>query len=163
MWLRGRVSAVTRFDATTAAEREALFAAAVTAHRERGSRFLTVEAATVAETDTDEGDGDDGSGGAGDGDADADDPVERVPPWLQFGEGEFNLDCTDGELTALRSLVDDYPEFRIDRLESPETAEATNVGITAHSSEDRLAAFAERVFREVYGQPADFRLWVTAV
>ena len=152
---------MTRFDATTAAEREALFAAAVTAHRERGSRFLTVEAATVAET----GDNGDGGGEAGDGGSDGedDDPAERVPPWLQFGEGEFNLDCTDGELTALRSLVDDYPEFRIDRLESPEAAEATNVGITAHSSEDRLAAFAERVFRGVYGQPADFRLWVTAV
>ena len=178
---------MTRFDATTEADRRELFAAAVTAHRERGSRFLTAEAATVAEpvgdgtngtgdasgTDATD-DGDDGDTDAGDTDATGDDagdsddagdddPVERVPPWVQFGEGEFNLDCTDEELAALRTLVDDYAEFRIDQLESPESAEATNVRITAHTSEDRLAAFAERVFREVYGQPADFRLWVTTV
>jgi len=148
---------VTRFDATTESERRELFAEAVRAHRERGGPFLTVEAATVA----------DGHETATDGQADepdaGDDEVERVPPWVQFGEGEFNLDCTDAELAPLHEVVDDYPEFQIDRLDSPEEAEATNVGITAHTSEDRLAAFAGRVFREVYGQPDDFRLWLTAV
>lgn len=148
---------MTRFDATTESERRELFAEAVRAHRERGGPFLTVEAATVA----------DGHETATDGQADEpdarDDEVERVPPWVQFGEGEFNLDCTDAELAPLREVVDDYPEFQIDRLDSPEEAEATNVGITAHTSEDRLAAFADRVFREVYGQPDDFRLWLTAV
>ncbi|ERH13802.1 MAG: hypothetical protein J07HB67_02848 [halophilic archaeon J07HB67] len=144
---------MTRFDATTESERRELFAEAVRAHRDRGGPFVTVEAATVADghavTTGDENDGEE--------------PVERVPPWIQFGEGAFNLDCTDAELDPLRTVVDDYPESQIDRLESPDEAEATNVGITAHTSEDRLAAFADRVFREVYGQPDDFRLWVTAM
>lgn len=148
---------MTRFDAATESERRELFAEAVRAHRERGGPFLTVEAATVADRHEMEADSPD------EPDAGETDPVERVPPWIQFGEGEFNLDCTDAELAPLRELVDDYPEFQIDRLESPEEAEATNVGITAHTSEERLAAFADRVFREVYGQPDDFRLWVTAV
>lgn len=184
LWLRDAPLAVTRFDATTEADRRELLAAAVTAHRERGSRFLTAEAATVAEPAGDGGDGDGGADADGEGDAadgegdggtdateesgddeteDGDEPVERVPPWIQFGEGEFNLDCTDEELSVLRTVVDDYAEFRVDQLESPETAAATNVRITAHTSEDRLAAFTERVFREVYGQPAEFRLWVTTV
>ncbi len=156
---------MTRFDATTESERQELFAEAVRAHRERGGPFLTVEAATVADGhETGGNEGGTGSDGAeSGGDSEGDDEVERVPPWVQFGEGEFNLDCTDAELAPLREVVDDYPEFQIDRLESPEAAEATNVGITAHTSEDRLGAFADRVFREVYGQPEGFRLWVTAV
>ena len=152
---------MTRFDATTESERRELFAEAVRAHRERGGPFLTVEAATVADGHETSGGNESGAGSGGD--SEGDDEVERVPPWIQFGEGEFNLDCTDAELAPLREVVDDYPEFQIDRLESPEEAEATNVGITAHTSEDRLAAFADRVFREVYGQPDDFRLWLTAV
>ena len=148
---------MTRFDATTESERRELFAEAVRAHRERGGPFLTVEAATVADGHEMEADSPD------EPDAGENEPVERVPPWVQFGEGEFNLDCTDAELASLRELVDDYPEFRIDRLESPEEAEATNVRVTAHTSEERLAAFADRVFREVYGQPDEFRLWLTAV
>ena len=151
---------MTRFDATTESERRELFAEAVRAHRERAGPFLTVEAATVADGHEIGADDESEETEAASGD---DETVERVPPWVQFGEGAFNLDCTDAELDPLRTVVDDYPEFQIDRLESPDEAEATNVGITAHTSEDRLAAFADRVFREVYGQPDDFQLWVTAV
>ena len=63
-----------------------------------------------------------------------DDDGDPLPaPWVQFSEKTFNLDCTEDELARLESLLDDFPEFRIDRLESPEEAEGTNVRVTARS------------------------------
>ena len=132
---------MTRFDATDPAERRKLFAAAVAAHRERGSQFLTVEADPVEDEDGD--------------------PLPA--PWLQFAEKTFNLDCTDEELDRLKALIDEFPEFRIDQLESPEEAEGTNVRVTARSDANRLAEFADRAFREVYGRDEEYRAWVVAV
>lgn len=142
---------MTRFDADTPTERRKLFADAVTAHRTRGSGFLTIEAekpetVSFGEDAVDDEDGD-----------------EEVPPWLQFAEKTFNLDVADEEHERLNDLVDDYPEFRIDALESPDTAEGTNVRITARSDANRLADFADRVFREVYDLDEEYRAWVVQV
>jgi hypothetical protein len=128
---------MTRFAAESPADRRKLFVDAVVAHRERASAYLTVEADPESE----------------------DDPA----PWVQFGDRTFNLDCTDEELSRLKSLLDAYPEFRIDRLETPEEAEGTNVRITARSDANRLAAFVDDVFRRVYDRPETYRAWVAAV
>jgi hypothetical protein len=133
---------MTRFDAADPTERRKLFADAVTAHRTRGSAFLTVEAELT--------------------DAEREDE-ETVPPWVQFAEQTVNVDCTDEELARLESLLEAFPEFRIDQLESPEEAEGTNVRVTARSDANRLADFFERTFREVYGRDETYRAWVTEV
>jgi hypothetical protein len=132
---------MTRFDADTATERQQLFAEAVQAHRTRGSAFLTVE----AEPRTDE----------------AGDPLPR--PWVQFADQTFNMDCTDEELDRLKSMLEAYPEFRIDELTSPDEAEGTNVRITARSDASRLAGFVDQVFQDVYERDADYRAWVVQV
>jgi hypothetical protein len=152
---------VTRFDADTPRDRRKLFADAVTAHRTRGSPFLTVEADPAAVEDAD---GTDDSPSGPETDAPDDGPSEEAPaprrPWLQFRENTVNLDCTDAELDRLTALLDAYPEFRIDQMESPETAEGTNVKVTARSDANRLADFFDSALREVYGLPADYRAWV---
>ena len=114
---------MTRFDATAADARQALFAATVAAHRERGSEFCTLEPDETPPGSDDE-----------------------LVPWIQFGGTTVALDCTDSELERLKALLGEYPDFRIDDLESPEEAEGTHVQITTHSDEDRLAAFFETVF-----------------
>jgi hypothetical protein len=141
---------MTRFDADTPTDRRKLFADAVTAHRTRGSAFLTIEAAPP-ESPAFDPDGED------EGDE------EEPQPWLQFAEKTFNLDVTDAELDRVKALVDEFPEFRIDELESPDTAEGTNVRITARSDANRLADFADRVFRDVYEREEGYRAWVVAV
>ncbi|PSQ07029.1 hypothetical protein BRC97_05005 [Halobacteriales archaeon QS_6_71_20] len=155
---------MTRFDADTAADRRKLFADAVTAHRERGSAFLTVEVEPPGD-DLQFGapaDGEDEAGGDADGDG-GDGEATETPPWIQFAERTFNLDCTDAELERLHALLDDYPEFRIDGRESPEEAEGTNVRISARSDANRLAGFIDRAFAEVYDRPDDYRAWVVEV
>ncbi len=156
---------VTRFDADTPADRRKLFADAVTAHRNRGSQFLTVEAEPPRETlefgESTE-DGADAENADGDADEDADEEP-AVPPWVQFAEKTFNLDCTDEELDRLHALLDDYPEFRVDARESPEEAEGTNVRISARSDANRLADFLDHVFTDVYDRDEDYRAWVTQI
>jgi len=143
---------MTRFDADEPTERRKLFADAVTAHRTRGSEFLTIEA---QEPETP-------SFGSEEAEED-DEGTETVPPWLQFAEKTFNLDVTDEEQDRLNALVDDYPEFRIDALESPDTAEGTNVRISARSDANRLADFADRVFQEVYDLGEEYHAWVVQI
>jgi hypothetical protein len=144
---------MTRFDAADPTERRKLFADAVRAHRERGSRFLTVE------LDRDAVEGDD----APSEDAGTGDDATPAVPWVQFADRTFNLDCTDAELDRLTDLLDDYPEFRIEGMESPEDAEGTNVRISAKSDANRLAAFVDEAFLTVYGAPSDYRAWVVQV
>lgn len=131
---------MTRFEADSPRERRKLFADAVVAHRNRGSAFLTIEAERDPDTD-----------GEGPG------------PWVQFAEKTFNMDVTDEELARLKDLLSEFPEFRIDQLESPEEAEGTNVRITARSDANRLAGFADRVFQAVYERTEDYRAWVVAI
>jgi hypothetical protein len=132
---------MTRFDADDSTERRKLFAEAVTAHRTRASPFLTVEV-----------------------DSDAEAEGESAPaPWVQFADQTFNMDVTEAELERAKSLLSEFPEFRIDRMESPEEAEGTNLRITARSDANRLAAFLDRAFVDVYGRDDDYRAWVAAV
>ncbi|MFC4447676.1 hypothetical protein [Halorussus aquaticus] len=151
---------MTRFDAATPEERQRLFAEAITAHRERGSAFATFE----ADADASALDADAGETGDADADepADADDP-ERAPPWVQFGDGTLNLDCTDAELDALKSVLGEFPAFKIDDLVRPEETEGVNVRVSALADPNRVAQCVERIFREVYDQPESFRAWVGAV
>ena len=137
---------MTRFEADTPAERRKLFAEAVTAHRKRGSPFLTI---TVEADPGIDGVDDDG------------DPLPE--PWIQFAEKTFNLDVTDEERERLEALLDDFREFRIDEVTSPEESEGTNVRITARSDANRLAGFVDRAFVEVYGRDDDYRAWVTQI
>ncbi|SFR55323.1 hypothetical protein [Halogeometricum limi] len=132
---------MTRFDADEPTERRKLFAEAVAAHRTRASPFLTIEV---------------------DRDPDIDGEDEPAP-WVQFADQTFNMDVTDAELDRAKSLLSEFPEFRIDQMESPEEAEGTNLRITARSDANRLAAFADRVFLDVYGRDDDYRAWVAAV
>ena len=131
---------MTRFDATEADTRQALFAATVTAHRERGSEFCTIEPdETPPDSDDD------------------------LVPWIQFGGTTVAMDCTDAELDRLKELLDEYPDFRIDDLQRPEEAEGTHVRITAHADEGRLADFFDRVFQDAFGYPEDYRAWAVSV
>lgn len=132
---------MTRFDAADPKERRKLFADAFAAHRERASAFVTFEAEHEEAVD-----GEDGSA-----------------PWVQLADQTFNVDVTDEELDRLKSMLDEFPEFRIDQMESPDSAEGTNVRITARSDANRLAAFVERTFQAVYGRDDDYRAWVAAV
>lgn len=154
---------MTRFDAEGPSARRKLFADAITAHRVRGSAFLTIEADATARTeDGTTADGEPFPQGS-DGPADRETAGSAVAPWIQFAEDTFNLDCTDAELDRLKRLVDEYPEFRIERLESPEDVEGTNVRISARSDPNRLGSFIEAVFRNVYELPEDYRGWVVEI
>lgn len=145
---------MTRFDATEPAERRKLYVDAITAHRERGSGFLTLEAdssafvAATDESDLDESDNEDG--------ADTDLGV----PWIQFADGTINLDCTDGELETLKSVLGEFPAFKIDEIHRPEDVEGVNVRVSAKADPNRIAQCLDAVFQRVYELPADGRVWV---
>jgi hypothetical protein len=170
---------MTRFDADTAEERQKLFAEAIVAHRERGSPFATFEAHADAAAGASVGDeggdaksdedrdakrdeGGDASRDDGDEDGDTDDAAE-APPWVQFGDGTLNLDCTDAELDDLKSLLAEFPAFKIDDLTRPEEAEGVNVRVSALADPNRVAQCVEQIFRDVYDQPEGYRAWVAAV
>ncbi|EMA44017.1 hypothetical protein [Halococcus saccharolyticus] len=135
---------MTRFDAATADARQELFADAIRAHTERNSAFLTIEATT---DDTDEGAGE----------------SSEPTPWIQYADGTLNLDCTDDELDRLKSLLDGFPSFTIDDLATPEDVDGTNVRVTARTDDERIAEFADRVFRQVYDRSKGYRAWVAAI
>jgi hypothetical protein len=143
---------VTRFDADTPTGRQELFAAAVAAHRERDSPFITIEPEpTPAEDAADENE------------ALPEAAPEQTVPWIQLADDTVNLDCTDAELDRLKALLDEYPDFRIDELSSPADAYGTNVRITARADPERLGAFFDRVFQSVYGREEEYRAWVVEV
>lgn len=171
---------MTRFDATTPEDRRKLFAEAIVAHRERASPFVTFEAHPKEPTDDekrnrdqteDEGKSDemtsDEAAEANDGEAaDADAPDEQAPeapPWVQFADGTLNLDCTDAELDGLKDLLSSFPAFKIDELTRPEEVEGVNVRVSALADPNRVSQCVERIFREVYDQPEEYRAWVAAV
>jgi hypothetical protein len=142
---------MTRFDAATPEERQKLFAEGIAAHRERASAFITFEAdadASDLAEETDEGESDD---------------PEQAPPWIQFGDGTLNLDCTDAELDDLKAVLGEFPAFKIDDIVRPEEAEGVNVRVSALADPNRVAQCVERLFREVYDQPEAYRAWVAAV
>jgi len=127
-----------RFDAATGDERRDLVVDAIHAHRERESQFTTFE-----------------TGRTGD----------EPAPWVQFAAPDsiLNLDCTDDELDRLDALLGDFGGCTVHERTSPGEAEGTNVRIETRVDDGRVAQLVERVFREVYDQPEDYRLWATAV
>jgi hypothetical protein len=131
---------MTRFDADTPTDRRKLFAETITAHRERGSEFLTIEPDELPP-----------------------DSTEELRPWIQFSDTTISMDCTDDELDRLKGLLDSYPEFRADALESPEEAEGTHAQISARSDANRLAMFVDEAFQTVYGYESTYRAWVVAI
>jgi len=137
---------MTRFDAADPAERRSLYVDAITAHRERERGFLTLEADETALNETDEA-------------ATQSQPALGIP-WIQFGDGTVNLDCTDAELEELKALLEDFPAFKIDDLTRPEEAEGINVRISAKADPDRIAQFLDAVFLEVYELPSTVRIWL---
>ncbi len=135
---------MSRFDAADPAERRKLYVDAITAHRSRGSEFLTLEADDDALTDESET---------------GPDPELGVP-WIQFGDDTLNLDCTDDELEELKRLLGEYPAFKIDELHRPEEADGANVRISAKADANRIAQFIDAVFQRVYELPQSVRVWV---
>ncbi len=153
---------MTRFDAAEPAERRKLYVDAITAHRERGSGFLTLEADPSAL----EGGSDAESGGASDrasDDESGDDTDELGVPWIQFGDGTVNLDCTEDELDVLKAVLEDFPAFKIDDLIRPEEAEGVNARISAKADPNRIAQFVDTVFLEVYELPSTGRIWAVEI
>jgi hypothetical protein len=130
---------MTRFDAATPTDRRKLFVEALTAHRERGSPFLTIE--------VDPGDGEWSDG----------------LPWIQFAGDVVNLDCTDAELERLKTMLQKYPAFKIDDINRPEEVPGTNVRISAKADKSRVAGFLDEALRSVYELPEEYRAWVTEV
>lgn len=131
---------MTRFTATTAADRVALIADAVVAHRQRGSPYLTAAAATAP-------------------------PDAAVPAWVQYRarDGRFNTDCQSDELDRLIGYLEGYPSFTIVARQQPEDTDGTNVHIEGYGDDERLAQFVEGMFTEVFAYDVDYRLWISEV
>ena len=140
---------MTRFDASTPVERRKLYVDAITAHRERASGFLTLEADDTVSEERD--------------DTAEQSAAELGVPWIQFGDGMVNLDCTDAELEALKDLLEDFPAFKIDDLTRPEDAAGINVRVSAKADANRIAQFIDDVFLEVYDFPSTVRVWLVDV
>ncbi|OIB59190.1 hypothetical protein [Natrialba sp. SSL1] len=167
---------MTRFDAEAPADRRNLYVDAITAHRTRASGFVTFEAdESVFDSSTTENEtalesddaGDDEGSGSESGnvsESEAEDDLELDPslgvPWLQFGDGTINLDCTDQELDRLKQLLNDFPVFKIEEITRPEDADGVNVHVSAKADPNRIGQFIDAVFRTVYGLPSSFRVWV---
>ncbi|MXV62176.1 hypothetical protein GS429_08905 [Natronorubrum sp. JWXQ-INN-674] len=167
---------MTRFDAADPAERRKLYVDAITAHRQRGSGFLTLEVDDEVFADDSDGSledarggderervGDDGSGA----DSDPDSPPNLDPdlgtPWIQFGDGTINLDCTDDELEMLKSVLGEFPAFKIDEIHRPEDTDGVNVHVSAKADPNRIAQCLDALFQRVYGLPETVRVWVVEI
>ncbi|QLK27118.1 hypothetical protein HYG81_05785 [Natrinema zhouii] len=154
---------MTRFDAAEPAERRKLYVDAIAAHRERGSAFLTLEADdAIPEAETDAGD-EAKTALETEGESDDASAAELGVPWVQFGDGTVNLDCTDAELETLKTVLGEFPAFKIDELLRPEEAAGVNARISAKADSNRIAQFVDDVFLEVYDLPSEFRVWAVEV
>jgi len=76
-------------------------------------------------------------------------PAELGVPWIQFGDGTVNLDCTDAELETLKTVIGEFSAFKIDELIRPEEAGGVNARISAKADPNRIAQFVDEVFLEV--------------
>ena len=131
---------MSRFDATTRAERQALITDGIRAHRERSSGFCTFEA--------DEG---------------AADAVELGRPWVQCAGDETSFDCTESELDRTKSLLESYSRYQVAELHRPEDAEGVHAVVDTPGDLERRSAFVDDVFTEVFERPESYRLWVSAI
>ncbi|MWV39188.1 hypothetical protein [Natrialba sp. INN-245] len=153
---------MTRFEATDPTERQKLYVDAITAHRTRGSHFLTLEAdGDRLESDMMASPSDGNERGTAS--TASDDAELATPPWIQFGDGTINLDCTEDELETLKGLLAEFPAFKIDELTRPEEAEGVNARVSAKADPNRIAQFVDSVFRRVYDLPEEFRVWAVEI
>ncbi|WP_226007795.1 hypothetical protein [Natrinema salinisoli] len=153
---------MTRFEAADPVERRKLYVDAITAHRNRDSGFLTLEADETA-LGVDPDDGEDVASRDSSDDESDETAAELGIPWVQFGDGTINLDCTDDELDTLKTLLGEFPAFKIDELIRPEDVDGVNVRISAKADPNRIAQFVDDVFLEVYDLPSAFRVWAVEV
>ncbi|RQG97046.1 hypothetical protein [Natrarchaeobius chitinivorans] len=148
---------MTRFDAAEPTDRRKLYVDSITAHRQRGSPFLTLEADATGIEDGAANDFDTNPEATDDHDS------ELGSPWIQFADGTINLDCTESELERLKDVLGDFPAFKIDELTRPEEAEGVNVRVSAKADPNRIAQFVDAVFLRVYELPNEFRIWAVEI
>ena len=136
---------MTRFAESTRQSRLELLEDGIAAHRERESRYVTVEA---------------DAGASGEADA-----PDSSAPWIQYRDPDslLNLDCTDEELPAVQAVVDDIGGATVTERQSPEEAEGTNLKVSVPGDDERVAMAVESLFREGFGLSADYRLWVIEI
>jgi len=141
---------MTRFDANDPAQRRALAAEAVIAHRERASEATVFEAETDATT----------ADVADTVDADAGRTGEFVR--LVYAEGVITFECTTEERDRLDDLLADFSVFK---PEQPDTRKAPGgtVHVSAVADPKHAADFLDAAFRRVYELPEGYRLWVARV
>lgn len=143
---------MTRFDAKTSADRQALFTDAIAAHRARASAYLTIEVDVEVVERTSELD-----------------PALGTP-WVQFADGIVNLDCTEREFDRCESVLEAFPAFSVADLTRPDepdehsgTESPVNVRIRTVADDDRIGQFLDALLEETYDLPADYRAWVVEV
>lgn len=143
---------MSRFAADTPEERRALLADAIQAHRERDSPFVTFEAEPADKDGGVDGNGDDDGAGA----------AESPTPWIQYAddEGLLNLDCTDAELPAIEAVIDEFGGASVADRTSPAEADGTNLKIQVRGDDERVAMLGASFFRDGFGLPVDYQLWV---
>ena len=128
-----------RFRASTPAERRDLFQAAIAAHRERHSAFLTLEAAPA----------DDRTG---------------PPPWIQYRDADqtLNLDCTETERESIQAVIAEVGGATVEGRESVEDG-GVNLRVTIRGDDERLAAVLERLFVDGFGLDETVPVWAAAI
>lgn len=125
---------MTRFDASDPAERRALAAEAVIAHRERASEVAVFEG----------------------------EPPGGDPARITYADRVLTLECTDAERGRLDDLLGEFPAFKVKQPDTRKAPEGT-VHVSALADPKRLADFVDGAFPAVYGLPDDYRLWVVRV
>lgn len=159
---------MTRFDANEPAQRRALAAEAVIAHRKRASEAAVFQVYSGPDRDEsrDEtrldahADGSEDETGL---DADKDEAVEHARSLrLVYAEGVITFECTPRERERLDDLLADFPVFK---LQQPATRKAPDgiVHVSAVADPKRAADFVDAAFRRVYELPESYRLWVARV
>lgn len=157
---------MTRFDANEPAQRRALAAEAVIAHRKRASEAAVFE--VYPGSDANGRAEEPGSGGGVDGasqDTDRDAGVggdTRELLRLVYAQGVITVECTPDERERLDALLKDFPVFK---LQQPETRKAPDgtVHVSAVADPKHAADFLDAAFRQVYDQPEEYRLWIAQV
>ncbi len=124
---------MTRFAASEPADRAALVAEAVTAHRERASERAVFEAET------------------GDGSVS-----------IVYADRTLTLRPDGDERDRVDALLAQFPVFKVAQPETRK-ADAGVVHVSAIADAKHVADFVEAAFREVHGLAGDYRLWVVEI
>lgn len=136
-----------RFAGATREERTALVVAAIQAHRERASPYVTFETQPDPEA--------------------APPTAEREPgppPWIQYraSDGQLNLDCRAAELDSIQDALGRIGGVTITDQQSVEGG-ATNLRIPVPGDDERVAHVIETLLIEGFGLPEDVRLWAAEI